>query len=272
MKLGNIIKEVVAWANEGDAEVRLLQARIDDMWVDEVVLGCETEIYGSIKQAAADVQAGSLDPASAFRQSSQLADEAEATAVQSVRARLVARDCVRFKGGLQALEARIKRRILETLDHVQPYLERLKDPERASEVQRRMELLLREAQEEYASVNAMKTAKSEVVLELQDKASQREWFTRQLALSLDIIEGSPLFLNSANPRDAEHFFVETVRSCEADDPLRQRTVRCLEHIRQWGNAAAGALAALGAVDVDDTDSQKPPEEPNSRDAASSGST
>jgi len=253
VRLGNLMKDVVQWCDHGETEVTTLQARIDDMWVEEVVLGCDTEIYGGIRQAALEVEAGTRDTDSAVRQAHLLTEEAESTALHAVRTRMVARDCVRYQGGVEALQSRIKRRVGETSASVRPYMERLKDAERAPEVVRVMDRLLREAQEEYASVNAMKTAKSEVVLELQDKVSQREWMQRQLSMSLDILEASQLFGPNAAPRDAEHFFVETVRSCDPDDPLRQRTLRCLEHLRLWGNAAAGALAAVGSVDVDDTD-------------------
>mmetsp|Transcript_64708 Transcript_64708/g.162837 ORF Transcript_64708/g.162837 Transcript_64708/m.162837 type:complete len:613 (+) Transcript_64708:98-1936(+) len=253
-KLGNLINDVVQWRSHGEGEVAVLQARIDDMWLDEVMLGCDTELFGSVRQAARAVESGQLDSESAIRQATAAAEEAEAMALNSVRARMQARDCVHLQGGLQALQQRVRRRRADTSDVVKPYVERLKEPGRAQEVVRVMDRLLREAQEEYESVNAMKTAKSEVVLELQDRASERDWLTRLLLMSLDLIEAGPLFSPTASPHDAEHFFVETVRSCEADDPLRERALRCLEHMRLWGNAAARALTALRPEHVEDTDS------------------
>merc|ERR550532_1557324 len=89
----------------------------------------------------------------------------------------------------------------------------------------------------------MKTAKSEVMLELQDEASEREWMARQLAAAVELLEASQLRPDVV-PEDFERFFSETLGRCKLDDPLRKRAVGTLETLRLLGNAAAGALAAL----------------------------
>mmetsp|Transcript_28753 Transcript_28753/g.62580 ORF Transcript_28753/g.62580 Transcript_28753/m.62580 type:complete len:671 (-) Transcript_28753:226-2238(-) len=262
VKISKVIQDTLHLSAVGASEVARMQARIDDMWAEEVVLGCECEIFGAIRAAALTVQAGAQeDAAAAVREAALAAAEAEAAALQTVRSRLAARDCVLFEGGLEGLQTRLKRRIRETQSGIQPYIQLLQDRDRAHEVVRIMDRLLREAQEEYANVNSMKTAKSEVVLELQDKASEKEWLQKQLALVLDNFEASSLLTLEGTSQDFEDFFRATVSGgCEANCSLRQRAVRCLEQIRQLGNAATSALATLTSVEVDDTDSGHAPEQ------------
>lgn len=245
-ELGDIVCGFSRWRTEGEKEVAKLQERIDDMWLDEVMFGCDTELFGRVRHAAAELEAGHLLPAAAARRAAGAAEETEADALQSIRARLAARDCVRLQGGATGLDERVRRWRREASEAVRPYLERLAQPGGAQEVRNAMDRLVKEAQEEYASMNAMKTAKSEVVLELQDRL--RRQLTLQLALAVELLEASPLFMDVVPVLDAGYFFTEGLGRCTPQDPLRKRTVRCLEVLQQWGTAAARALAGLRRVD------------------------
>ncbi|CAE8611486.1 unnamed protein product [Polarella glacialis] len=241
-EVGDIVRDFVQWRAHGEQELVRLQARIDDMWLEEVMLGCDTELYDRIRQAAADLEAGA-DPLTARREAEAAATETEAVALQSLRTRLDARDCVQFEGGAAGLESRVRSLRAEAASAVQPYIEQLSDPRRSAAVKQLMESMVGEAQAEYASINAMKTAQAEVVQELQDKGSQREWMTRQLATVVELLEALQL-RSDMSPSDVELFFVDTFQHCPPDDALRKRTASCLQVLQLWGSGAAKAMKSL----------------------------
>lgn len=240
--LGGLVSEFTRWRTTGQEAVASLRERIDDMWLDELMLGCDTELFGRLRSIAAEVESGA-DPYDASGRATTVARETEAIALKSLEVRLSARDFVAMQGGAEGMEKSIRQLRAKATNGVMPYILQLRDPRQARSVRVAMEDQLAAAQEEFASINAMKTAKSEVMLELQDEASEREWMARQLAAAVELLEASPLRADVA-PQDLERFFVETVGRCKPDDPTRKRAVDCLEAMRLLGAAAGRALESL----------------------------
>eukprot|EP00933_Yihiella_yeosuensis_P047919 TRINITY_DN4390_c0_g2_i1.p1 TRINITY_DN4390_c0_g2~~TRINITY_DN4390_c0_g2_i1.p1 ORF type:complete len:652 (-),score=206.77 TRINITY_DN4390_c0_g2_i1:5-1960(-) len=247
VKLSDIISNFKQWRAHGKQDVERLQARIDDMWLDEVMLGCDAELYDRIREVAVALEAGG-DSQTAQAQVRAALSETEVLALQSVGTRLDARDCVRLQGGSEGLEQRVRQLRAKAAQVVEPYMEMMKDPKGSTDVRLAMERLLTEAQQEYASLNAMKTAKAEVVIELQDKDAEQDWMSRQLEISLELLEALELG-RSASPEDVEFFFLEALGNCSVQEPgLYQRAVKCLRLLKEWGKAAAGALARFDGQD------------------------
>ncbi|CAK9019590.1 unnamed protein product [Durusdinium trenchii] len=167
------------------------------------------------ERAAEAVEAGECEPSVALGRGLAAAEETEALALQSLHARLQARDCVRFDGGAQALEQRVRQA---------------------------MEVLLKETREEYNSTLSMKTAKAEVVQELQDRGSQHEWTVKQLQDAVELLEDSQLCEASA-PRDLELFFADAL-SQSIPEELQLRAGQSLEALVRCGQAAQRVLQTM----------------------------
>mmetsp|Transcript_110593 Transcript_110593/g.345797 ORF Transcript_110593/g.345797 Transcript_110593/m.345797 type:complete len:370 (+) Transcript_110593:2-1111(+) len=219
------------------------------------MLGCDTELFGRLRSIAAEVEGGA-DPDDASRRATATARDAEALALRSLEVRLSARDCVAMQGGAEGMEKRIRQLRAKATNGMMPYILQLRDPRKARAVRLAMEDQLAAAQEEFASINAMKTAKSEVMLELQDEASERDWMARQLAAAVDLLEASSL-QPGLSPQDFESFFVETVGRCKPDDPTRKRAVDCLKAMKLLGAAAGRVLVGLDEGEAGATDGAEP---------------
>mmetsp|Transcript_43462 Transcript_43462/g.138353 ORF Transcript_43462/g.138353 Transcript_43462/m.138353 type:complete len:408 (+) Transcript_43462:70-1293(+) len=241
--LADIVGDVARWQRTGQEAVASLRERIDDMWLDELMLGCDTELFSRVRQAAIEIEGGA-EPEGVVHRAIAGAEEAEDMALKSLQVRLSARDCVAAPGGAKGMESRIRQLRKRATSSVMPHILLLRDSREAKGVRLEMESQLEAAQEEFVSINAMKTAKSEVMIELQDESSEREWMMRQLASAVEFLEASQLQAGPAQ-KDIEQFFTDSVGSCQDDDPLRRRAVQCMEVLQLWGGAAAQALAKLG---------------------------
>lgn len=169
-------------------------------------------------------------------------------ALQSLRARLQARDVVRFDGGAEALERTVRETRSRAIKAVKPWIQLLADRRQCPEVRKAMEVLLQETREEYESTLEMKTAKAEVVQELQDRASQQEWMLRQLADAVEILEDA-LLCTTTVPMDLELFFTDVLAQPVSEE-LRTRAVSCLRALARCGAAAKRTLSTLGVVSGD----------------------
>ncbi|CAE7160762.1 pum, partial [Symbiodinium necroappetens] len=118
---------------------------------------------------------------------------------------------------------------------VKPWIQLLADRRQCPEVRKAMEVLLQETREEYESTLEMKTAKAEVVQELQDRASQQEWMLRQLADAVEILEDA-LLCTTTVPMDLELFFTDVLAQPVSEE-LRTRAVSCLRALARCGAAA-----------------------------------
>eukprot|EP00435_Cladocopium_sp_Y103_P066704 s29_g29.t1 len=49
------------YLQEGQGEVERIQAKIDDMWLQEMMLGCDTELFETVRKAAAKFGRRALD-------------------------------------------------------------------------------------------------------------------------------------------------------------------------------------------------------------------
>eukprot|EP00435_Cladocopium_sp_Y103_P043499 s1740_g12.t1 len=193
-------------------------------------------------RAAENVESGG-EPLQALGRGLRAAEETEALALQSLHARLQARDCVRFAGGAEALEKRVRDTRAKAVQAVRPWIELLADRRQCHEVRKAMEVLLKETKEEYNSTLSMKTAKAEVVQELQDRVGQQEWTVKQLQDAVESLEETHL-CDALAPMDLESFFVDTMSQNIPED-LGLRAVNCLEALVRCGNAAARALESVG---------------------------
>ncbi|CAE7776773.1 pum, partial [Symbiodinium pilosum] len=131
------------------------------------------------------------------------------------------------------------------IEAVKPWIQLLGDRRQCPEVRKAMEVLLRETREEYESTLEMKTAKAEVVQELQDRASQQEWMIRQLVDVVEILEDALLCTPSV-PVDLELFFADVLAQPVSEE-LRTRSVSCLRVLSRCGAAARRALNTLGVA-------------------------
>jgi len=245
--LPSLVRDFAQWRNMGDHAVAVLRECVDDMWLDELMLGCETELLSCIRQAAIDVQRG-LEPREVIQRTTVAVEGADALALKSLSSRFDARDGVALQGGVEAMRARIRRRLASLTSSVSPYISQLSDKGLVDNVKRVMEEQLQAAQEEFESTNKMKTAKAEVMVELQDECSKKDWLSRQLGTAVDVLESSTLRIAAVH-EDVVSFFVETIRSSSEDIPMQRRAIDCLQTLRSWGSAAAAALAALGDCGV-----------------------
>ncbi|CAK9020445.1 unnamed protein product [Durusdinium trenchii] len=193
-------------------------------------------------EAAEAVEAGECEPSVALGRGLAAAEETEALALQSLHARLQARDCVRFDGGAQALEQRVRETRARAVSAVRPWIELLSDRRECHQVRQAMEVLLKETREEYNSTLSMKTAKAEVVQELQDRGSQHEWTVKQLQDAVELLEDSQLCEASA-PRDLELFFADAL-SQSIPEELQLRAGQSLEALVRCGQAAQRVLQTM----------------------------
>ncbi|CAE7366124.1 pum [Symbiodinium sp. CCMP2592] len=159
-----------------------------------------------------------------------------------------ARDVVRFDGGAEALERTVRETRSRAIEAVKPWIQLLADRRQCPEVRKAMEVLLHETREEYESTLEMKTAKAEVVQELQDRASQQEWMLRQLADAVEILEDA-LLCTTTVPMDLELFFTDVLAQPVSEE-LRTRAVSCLRALARCGAAAKRTLSTLGVVSGD----------------------
>ncbi|CAE7276907.1 pum [Symbiodinium natans] len=178
-----------------------------------------------------------------LRRGEEAAAESEGMALQSLHARLQARDVVRFAGGAEALERQVRETRTRAIEAVRPWIQLLGDRRQCPEVRKAMEVLLKETREEYESTLEMKTAKAEVVQELQDRASQQEWMIRQLVDVVEILEDSLLCTPSVSV-DLELFFADVLAQPVSEE-LRTRAVSCLRALARCGAAAKRTLSTLG---------------------------
>lgn len=253
LPLGQLFRHYLQWRREGQGEVERMQAKIDDMWLQEMMLGCDTELFETVRKAAEAVESGG-EPLQALGRGLRAAEETEALALQSLHARLQARDCVRFAGGAEALEKRVRDTRAKAVQAVRPWIELLADRRQCHEVRKAMEVLLKETKEEYNSTLSMKTAKAEVVQELQDRSGQQEWTVKQLQDAVESLEETHL-CEASSPMDLESFFVDTMSQSIPED-LGLRAVNCLEALVRCGNAAARALESVGRSPASPGDSSE----------------
>ncbi|CAE7707391.1 pum, partial [Symbiodinium sp. CCMP2456] len=159
-----------------------------------------------------------------------------------------ARDVVRFDGGAEALERTVRETRSRAIEAVKPWIQLLGDRRQCPEVRKAMEVLLQETREEYESTLEMKTAKAEVVQELQDRDSQQEWMLRQMADAVEILEDA-LLCTTTVPMDLELFFTDVLAQPVSEE-LRTRAVSCLRALARCGAAAKRTLSTLGVVSGD----------------------
>ncbi|CAJ1378517.1 unnamed protein product [Effrenium voratum] len=216
--------------------------------------------------AAKDVEAGG-DPLQALRRGTKAAEETEQLALQSLYARLqdlwtldirlhmqpikLARDCVRFAGGAEALERQVRETRAKAVRAVRPWIELLAEPRQCREVRQAMEIMLQETREEYNTTLSMKTAKAEVVQELQDRSSQQEWMIKQLQDAVELLEDSQLCTATA-AMDLELFFLDALGSPMPQE-LCTRAGGCLRALVRCGRAAARVLEATGEAEGEESD-------------------
>ncbi|CAJ1354384.1 unnamed protein product [Effrenium voratum] len=50
LPLGQIFRHFLQWRRDGQDEVARIQAGIDDMWLQEVMLGCDTELFETVRK------------------------------------------------------------------------------------------------------------------------------------------------------------------------------------------------------------------------------
>eukprot|EP00913_Durusdinium_trenchii_P028198 g26436.t1 len=116
----------------------------------------------------AAVEAGECEPSVALGRGLAAAEETEALALQSLHARLQARDCVRFDGGAQALEQRVRETRARAVSAVRPWIELLSDRRECHQVRQAMEeLQLRAGQSLEALVRCGQAAQR--VLQTMDR-------------------------------------------------------------------------------------------------------
>ncbi|CAJ1422247.1 unnamed protein product [Effrenium voratum] len=179
------------------------------------------------------------------------AEETEQLALQSLYARLQARDCVRFAGGAEALERQVRETRAKAVRAVRPWIELLAEPRQCREVRQAMEIMLQETREEYNTTLSMKTAKAEVVQELQDRSSQQEWMIKQLQDAVELLEDSQLCTATA-AMDLELFFLDALGSPMPQE-LCTRAGGCLRALVRCGRAAARVLEATGEAEGEESD-------------------
>ncbi|CAJ1354386.1 unnamed protein product [Effrenium voratum] len=119
---------------------------------------------------------------------------------------------------------------------VRPWIELLAEPRQCREVRQAMEIMLQETREEYNTTLSMKTAKAEVVQELQDRSSQQEWMIKQLQDAVELLEDSQLCTATA-AMDLELFFLDALGSPMPQE-LCTRAGGCLRALVRCGRAAA----------------------------------
>ncbi|CAK9020444.1 unnamed protein product [Durusdinium trenchii] len=52
LPLGQIFRHYLRWRRDGQGEVERIQAKIDDMWLQEMMLGCDTELFETVRKDA----------------------------------------------------------------------------------------------------------------------------------------------------------------------------------------------------------------------------
>merc|ERR1712232_1342239 len=107
------------WRSKGDQAVAELQECIDDMWLDELMLGCDTELFSCVREVAAQIERGA-DPSEVVPVAVAKAQETESLALSSLRIRLDARDQITLNGGLEGIEKRIREQRAQAMKEVEP--------------------------------------------------------------------------------------------------------------------------------------------------------